>query len=360
MNALTRFISTYFPPPRALAMPHIGIDLSDRSVKFAYIARKGMHAELAKYGSLPIPAGLVKSGVITNPSEVGAICKQLVANIATPFVAMSLPEEKAYVFSTHVSDISRDELPGAVELSLESHVPIAPEHAVFDIDIIKESKTGFDVSVSVFPKDVLKSYIECAAAFGAIPIRFEIEAQSLARALVSEKDAGTTMIVDIGRSRTGFAIVSGGILQHSATVPVGGDTLTLALSNKLGISEDIARKTKEDRGLLRTKENEEVCAILSGVASALRDEIGKHFEFWSKHVSEGEIGQTKIERVYLVGGDSNIPGMREYLRMGLPVSVEYGNPWANILSPKSHIPTLPFNESLQYASAIGLALATLE
>ncbi len=357
MNSITRFVSTYFPPPKTLAMPHVGIDLSDRSVKFAQISRRGFHAELSGYGSLPIPPGLVKSGLITNPAEVGAVCKKLLEKTTTSFVALSLPEEKAYVFSTKLSDVTRAEPYGAFELSLESHVPISPENAIFDIDIIHESKSGFEVAVSVFPRDVLKTYLELTESFGGVPVRFEIEAQSVARALVSPSDTGAIMIVDIGRSRTGFAIVSNGVVQHSATVPVGGDTLTNALATKLGLSEEIARKTKEERGLLRTKENEEVCAVLSGVASALRDEIGKHYEFWSSHVLESGSVQRKVEKVYLAGGDANIPGMREYLRMGLPTSVEYGNPWVNIISAHSHVPAIPFTESLQYASAIGLALA---
>lgn len=354
MGVLTHFISSYFPPPQALLMPQVGVDLSDRSVKFVYLKKHASKLKLASYGSAPIPEGHIQNGVIQKPDEVGAILRDLLAKSESSFVALSLPEEKAYVFTLSFTGVERRDLHSAIELQLESHVPLAPEASIFDFDIIEEKSPNTTVAVSVFPKDVVESYVAVIRAAALMPVRFEIEAQSVARALVARGDKRACIIVDLGRSRTGFAIVSGGIVQHSATVPIGGDALTNALVTRLNLSPEIAKKTKENRGLLRTKDNEEVCQVLSGAASALRDEIGKHYEFWNKR------SPSAISAIYICGGDANIPGMREYLSTGFSVPVEYGNPWVNILSATDPVPEIEFNESLQFTSALGLALASFE
>lgn len=354
MGVLAHFLSSYFPPPEALLMPCVGVDLSDRSVKFVFLKKRGKKIELVAHGGAAIPEGLIRNGVIEKPAQVGAICKTLLAASGSSFASLSLPEEKAYVFTLTLPDVKREDLRAAVELQLESHVPLAPENSIFDIDIVEEKGNETTIAVSVFPRDILGGYLEVLSVAGLVPARFEIEAQSVARALIPRGKKESYIIVDLGRSRTGFAIVSGGIVQHSATVPVGGDAFTNTLVTRLGLSPEVAKKTKEERGLLRTKDNEAVCEALSGAASALRDEIGKHYEFWNKRSSAG------ITAIYICGGDANVPGMREYLSTGFSAPVEYGNPWVNIISPDDSVPQVEFNESLQYTSALGLALAAFE
>ena len=64
-----------------------------------------------------------------------------------------------------------------------------------------------------------------------------------------------------------------------------------------------------------------------------------------------------IERILMCGGDANIPGLLEYLSSGLDTPIAFANPWINILpSFDKEIPPMTFNNSLRYATALGLAL----
>jgi Tfp pilus assembly PilM family ATPase len=88
----------------------------------------------------------------------------------------------------------------------------------------------------------------------------------------------------------------------------------------------------------------------------LADAIHKHFTYWHKHAG---VGEAQLSRVILVGGNANMMGLTEYLEAMLGVPVVVGNVWTNIFSFKEYIPDMHHTESLEFATAIGLALRSI-
>ena len=68
----------------------------------------------------------------------------------------------------------------------------------------------------------------------------------------------------------------------------------------------------------------------------------------------------QIKKVILCGGDSNLVGLSEYFSVSMKVSVEMANVWVNITNTEKYIPDISFNQSLAFASALGLALRDFE
>src|SRR3989344_1844319 len=58
------------PPPAYLKMSAIGFDISDRSIKYVELAKKGDFFELARFGRTVLPEGLLQSGEIKNAPEL--------------------------------------------------------------------------------------------------------------------------------------------------------------------------------------------------------------------------------------------------------------------------------------------------
>ena len=67
--------------------------------------------------------------------------------------------------------------------------------------------------------------------------------------------------------------------------------------------------------------------------------------------------ENKIEKVTLCGLGANNQDFVERLMSGVEVKYEFANVWLNTSSSRSRIPEISFNESLDYASAIGLVLS---
>ena len=339
-------------------MTATGLDISDVSLRFVELieTKKGM--EIGRFGGSAIPRGVIEGGEVKKPSDLRSIFIEIKKRYNLEFVAVSLPEEKAYLFDLRLPQMEKSNIRGAIELALEERVPLKVSEALFDYQIEKESDTTIYVNVSVVPRMLVDGYLEAFSGSGIIPVAFEIEAQSVARAIIPDGDDGTFMIVDFGRTRTGITIIEGGGAEFTSTVPVGGGALTEAIVKKMNISYDEAEKIKNEKGITRKDGDDDFSLALVSAISVLRDEIVKLYMYWEKREDTHDLKHAGIKKIYLCGGDSNLTGFVEYLMTGLdiPVEVALANVFVNVNPLNNYVPQIDFNDSLSYATAIGLAL----
>jgi type IV pilus assembly protein PilM len=166
-----------------------------------------------------------------------------------------------------------------------------------------------------------------------------------------------TLLVDTGKSRTGFAIVKRGFPIFTSTVDVGGKDLTRVVVETLAISEPEAQTFKNEIGLFAQKpEHKKTSETLAKVSESLAAEIERHYRFW--HTRRNEHGErvTPVERILLVGGSANLMGLDDFVSSKVHARTERPNVWRHIASFDDYIPPIDFRASLQYVTAIGLAL----
>lgn len=345
----------FFPPPRFLQMPAVGLDISDVSMRFAELleTRKGL--VIGRFAERAIPRGIIESGEVKKPGELRTILNDLKKEYYLEYVSVSLPEERAYLFDLHLPKMKRSEIRSAIELSLEEYIPLKAAETLFDYEIEQETDNAIQVSVSATPRALVDGYLEAFSGTGITPVLFEIEAQSIARSVVPGGDKNTYMVVDFGKTRTGLTIAANGFVQFTSTIPVGGRALTEAVAKNLSISFDDAEKVKREKGVSGFAENEELSLSLMSTISILRDAVNKHCAYWQSHDDSGK-KRAPIQKIYLCGGDSNLAGFVSYLAAGLPAPVELAQVMVNVNSLDQYVPEINFSDSLRYATAIGLAL----
>ena len=346
----------FFPPPRFLQMPAVGLDISDASMRFVELDEKRKGLVIGRFGERPIPRGVIESGEVKKPAELRAIFSDIKKAYNLEFAAVSLPEEKTYLFELRLPVMKYSDIRGSIELALEEHVPIKSDEALFDYDIIKEDESSINVSVSVAPRVLVEGYLEAFEGSGITPVAFEIEVHSIARSVVPKGDKNTFMTVDFGKTRTGIAIVSDGTVKFTSTVPVGGGALTDAIAKNLKVSYEEAEKIKREKGISGEDTNEDLLLALISTVSILRDEISKHQAYWQEHTDDYGKKRPSIQKIYLCGGDSNLTGFLSYLASGLSAPVELANAMINVNTLNEYIPEISFNDSLRYATALGIAL----
>lgn len=164
-------------------------------------------------------------------------------------------------------------------------------------------------------------------------------------------------------------------------------------SSQESISGEVSNGVQRKEGL-----EEEIRSIFIPTISALRQEIEKNLLYWESHFShlhtvrndslqalsksrsndnasfasqnfaqQNLSGQEvsngvhdkkglNIKEIILCGGDANLIGLTEYLNSTLKIPVKTANVWLNVFSFEKYIPEIEFNESLKFATAIGLAL----
>ena len=348
-----------FPVPKYLAMPAVGIDISDYAIKYISLANKKGEKSLEVYGKVDLPLEVIERGEIKDMETVVKLLTRLRDEHHFNFVHLALPEEHAYLFQMSVPKGTRSEVEQQIEFHLKENVPIDASEAVFDFSIYKKHKETYDVNVSVYPKAIALQYMSALEESGYTLLSMEIEGQATARTLLSGKDKRPVLVIDIGRNNSSVSISTQGEVTFTASLDIGGDYFTRAIARDLNISFQEAEKLKRKHGLRDTPESEMVFNSFSPLAAKFAETIRKHLMYWHMHMSSTGTEQEEVSHVVVVGGNANITGLVEYLEAILDVSVEVGDVWKKVFSYDEYIPDIHASSSLEYATAVGLGLRGL-
>ena len=141
-------LSRFFPPPKYLQMPAVGIDISDRSLKFVEVLEKKGELRLGRFGKRTLPPGLIQSGEIKDKEKLSKFIRTNFQGMQGSFVVLSLPEEKAYVSLVTLPKLARGDIKEALDIQLEEYIPLSSAQAVFDYEVVSgESEDHSDVIV---------------------------------------------------------------------------------------------------------------------------------------------------------------------------------------------------------------------
>lgn len=354
----TAFINKIFPPPEFLRMPATGVDISDTKVRYIDFGYKNEERVIKLFGEEKIPEGVISSGYINKPEELVKILSNIKEKTGISFVRASLPEEKAYLFQVQIPKLTDSELYEAVGFRLEENVPVSAKEAVYDFMVLDygESKSDhLDVIVSVIPSKVSDAYADVFKKAGLIPLSFEISSQAIGRAVVNPKAQGSFLVMNFSETKTGFSIVSNGIVFFTSTVPFGSSALDEVLAKSAGLSigelPDMKKEIIKDG-----KQDMKLFLEIMDAANPLKEEVKKLSAYWRTQSVKVLHKSSNIDKIILCGRDTAIPSVGEYIYATTGIKAETANVWQNVFSFENYIPSIPRTDSLDYAGAIGLAL----
>lgn len=345
-----------FLVPRMLTFPLVGIDITDRRVRVLEFVAEKRELRVKQFGEVAIPPGVIVSGHIKRPLEFSAIMQGVKRTYRCSHAHVSLPEERAYIVHMDIPRVEEDEIRQSITFQIEEYVPLKPEDVIFDYTILDDASSDATIRVLVaaMPRGDVEAYASVLEEVDIIPLSFEIESQAIARALIpKDKQSTATMIVDIGRLRTGVSIAHNNLVRFTSTIDMGGETFTRALETALSISSEEAQKMK-NTSLLHSA-NTDFYDALESPLKRLEEELYKLHVYWHTYHAKDKNGQ-QVSNIILSGGGANMNGLSVFLSHRLKVPVSVGNPWTHCCSFDSYIPPIPYNKSLGYATAIGLAL----
>ncbi len=345
----------------------IGFDLSDESFHFVK-ARSAFpeNPEIEYFGRGSIPAGLIQFGEIRNEAELSKILSGVLLKNkmmgSHPFAVASLPEEKAFLKLLKIPRTETEaELKNAIRFEAETNIPLSADDMYFDYEDI--TPAGIldhrDVVVIAYPRAIVDSYVRVFRAAGFQLLALELESQGILRSLIDakgEKDA--VLVVDIGRTRSGFVMFHDRSIVSTSTIPIGGRDFEKAIEDALAIEQHEAEKIKKEIGYSNDPRGQIVRNALKPLVTVILDEAKKRFDFFESHPrhSHAELAGKKI---VLCGGDSLLERLSAELADAVGVVVEYGNPLLRFQPAVKGSVSLSSRESLGYATALGLSLRTV-
>ncbi len=346
-----------------------GLDISDLSIKVAQLKRKGRSFTLASFADVPLEKGSIEKGEVKKEENLVQALEKIKTStkgkkISSPYAIVSLPEERAFLEVIQLPAMEVKDLDQAVRFEAENYIPYSMDTVYVDysLQVSPEKSSHMDVLIASLPRQIVDSYLQALQKAGFRPLAFEIESFAIARALVKGGSSPfPLLLIDIGSTRTSFSVFAGQGLRFTSSIPVSSYQFTEAISKVCGVNHEAAERLKKEYGLSQRADpqGEKVFDAIVPPLVDLVEQIKKYLGYYESHSQhEHQSGKyAKIQRVLLCGGGALLRGLPEFLAKELRVDVALGNPWTNVFSGGfEEIPPIPFQESLKYTTALGLAL----
>lgn len=346
--------SKFFTPPKFLEMPSVSIEIESRGISFLSTknTERGLLPDV--YGLIPLPEGAMSLGEIIKREPIIKALTDIRKKTKVNFVRFSIPEEKTYIFKTHLPDLKPKEIHDILDFKIEENVPLSAKEAVFDYDIAPGPKniSGLDVVVSVTPLALVEELQGIFSLAGLTPVFFSPESNNVAKALIKDSNQQVIIIANIRENNIILSLVVSGVVCQTSSLNFGSSTFSELLAKYFEVSLDEALKIKKEKLYVDNPDSVEIFSYLINTISAIKDEIYKFVSYCNER--EDVTGQ--VDRIILGGRDALIVGFDKYLSLNLNIKVDIANVWLNNFDLDTFIPEISKIDSEDLAVVNGLSL----
>jgi type IV pilus assembly protein PilM len=339
----------------------VGLDIGSNSIKAVELQRRRGEVMVSHVGVEPLANDIVVDSMIVDSGSVASAISKIFAEHAfkAKQVATSVSGHSVIVKKISMQTMDEPELGEAVRNEAAQYIPFDMNDVNVDYQVLSDNLGGptIDVLLVAVKKDKVLNYTNALQLAGRQPAIVDIDAFALQNCYEYNYDPApnsTTALLNIGASVMNINIVRGSIPLFTRDVSVGGNQYTDSLQKELDLSYDDAEALKLGKKVGTVSEDAKL-PILQQVTEIIVLEIQKTFDFF-RATASGE----HIERIYVAGGSSQVPGLVEALRQEFAIPVEALNPFLKVVPPIGEGADLIERNVAQLAVAVGLALRSFE
>jgi type IV pilus assembly protein PilM len=341
----------------------VGLDIGSSSIKAIELKRSKGEIQVSHLGVEPLASDIVVDSMIVDSGSVSSAISKIFIdhNIKTKQVATSVSGHSVIVKpNITVQSMSEAELGDSINTEAAQHIPFDISDVNVDFMLLNPEEEGpqMDVLLVAVKKDKILNYTNVLSLAGKSPAVVDIDAFALQNCYeynYQPSPDSTVALLNLGASVMNINIVKGATPLFTRDVSVGGNQYTDSLQKELDLSFDDAESLKLGKKVGTVSEDAKL-PILQQVTEIIVLEIQKTFDFF-RATASGE----HIERIYLAGGSSRVPGLVEALRQEFSLPVEILNPFQRIMPPADSTESSLLEQNPgQLAVAVGLALRSFD
>ena len=340
---------------------YLGLHVNAHAIKALQFDLKHGRTSMRAYINAPLPKGLTLNDAFTDQRKLSEFIKLSLqspqhGNFNTNRVVVCIPESKSFIRVMEMPVMDEARAGNAIMFEAEAYIPMPMDQVYFDWQILSKTDKTMSVLVIASPKEYVDTFMHIVEDAGLKLCGVEVEAQSVARALVPQNVDEPILVVDMDAFKTAMIIVENSVLQFTSSVPVAGDIFTDKVAKTLAIKPEEAEKLKREVGLANTVEYPNLkTALMPGVedmAAEIKNVLKFHYDHSESHITQVLLtgGGAKLQHI----GDV-LPGLLEQYA---PIEVTVANPLEHVPNLE-HSPLSPY-EALSFTTAIGLAMWGLE
>jgi len=309
-------------------MPALALDIGTYTIK-AISGKPGSKPDITRVVEVFNTSGISIPADDAQFEKIGKQLQMLISdnNLPTTDVRLALPETVISTKIISLPSLSDAELASAIGWQAEQHIPIPPEELSLEYEVLyrppkKDRTSMMRVMLIGARKSVIERYLNMFTALGIEPTLLETQILSVMRSAQFEVTDPTTLLVHIGASAVDMALVHEGQVEFVISHLSGGQVLTRALEQSIGLDATQAESYKRTYGLDEAQFQGKVRQVLLPAVHILVTEMQKAIRFFlSQRPTES------VKRIVISGGTAQLPGLVQYITQELGVEVLVAAPF---------------------------------
>ena len=315
----------------------IGLDIGTSGVRAAELSFGKGGATLRRFGQVALPPGAVRDGEVADPETVAGAIRQLWASgkFNSKKVVMGVANQRVIVRQVDLPWLPADELRKSLAFQVQEFIPLPVEQAILDFHPVEEftNESGgrmLRVLLVAASRDMVMGLLDSARQAGLNVCQIDLTPFAVLRAAAAldavgphENDAEA--IVDIGARVTNILVHQGGVPRFVRILLMGGEDLTEAVAERMGVPIEEAERIKRDLGVqavpAQLAEPHPAARSLDAATSALVDEIRGSLDYYRAQPSA-----VSVHRLVLSGGGSQLSGLEQRLASAIRMPVSVASP----------------------------------
>ncbi len=348
----------------------IGLDIGTSSVRAAELLFGKGPATLQRFAQVALPQGAVRDGEVMDVQLVADAIKQLwsTAKFSTKKVVLGVANQKVIVRQVDLPWMPASELRSSLALHVQDFIPIPVEQAILDYHTLEE-RTGGDgqrslrVLLVAASRDMINAALAATKVAGLSATQVDLTPFAMIRSLgtVDATGAlgatgGAEALIDVGAKVTNIIVHENGAPRFVRVLLMGGDNVTEAISERMGIPFDQADAVKQQIGMAPSRgdvvSDHPAARVIEAAAGTFVEEVRGSLDYYL-----AQPGAAQLARIVLSGGGARLDGLGQRLATSSRLPVVPGAATSHLqigktgLSPEQ----LSFVEP-QTAVSVGLAM----
>ncbi len=316
----------------------VGLDIGTSSVRAAEMSLGKGQGTLERFGQVALPPGTVKDGEVVDPETVARAIKQLwsTAKFSTKKVVLGVSNQKVIVRQVDLPWLPTEELKKSLAYQVQDFIPIPVDQAILDFHPLEEftNESGgrmLRVLLVAASRDMVMSAMDAAQRAGLAPVMVDLTPFAMLRALAPVDQMGFSpeaeALVDVGASVTNIVVHQGGVPRFVRILLMGGNDVTDAVADRMGIPVEQAEAMKWQTGMgSGSYEGASPAArVIDQHAGQFLEEVRGSLDYYLAQPQAA-----RLSRVVVSGGGSQLGGMVHRLGEILRVPVVPGRPLSNV------------------------------
>ncbi|OGG06935.1 hypothetical protein A3D05_06670 [Candidatus Gottesmanbacteria bacterium RIFCSPHIGHO2_02_FULL_40_24] len=333
----------------------LGLDIGSQFIKGVQISRNKNKFSLLSAGYIATPKVDADMVGHTDEQVIANAVNQLVHDLklSTGDVVLSLPSYKVTTQIIEIPVMNEKEIESSIQWEAEQYIPLPLNKVKIDYSIIGKNDVNNRMKIVLVaaPITLIEKYMRIINLTGLNPVAIETEILAGSRSIINSLPTLPNMVmVAIGATGTEIAIVREKILVFTKNYPIGGNTLTRAISEELGFDFAQAEEYKKTYGLEEDKLEGKLNKIMMPFFSNLFAEIEKTIAYFRE-----EYPKEELMTLVISGGTAKLSGLMLSTTKYIGVNSQIANPFINIEMDQDVLQTLN-PDAPMYTTAIGLAL----